>query len=103
MTQLNFGAWLAKRRNDSGLSQRDLAKRCDLSPAYVAALERGTSEPPPLSTCQSLASALAIKWEDVWDISFAARLTKWLKREGFTGISEAKLQEIVRNIKSASK
>jgi transcriptional regulator with XRE-family HTH domain len=100
---MNFGAWLAKRRNDSGLSQRDLAKKCDLSPAYVAALERGTSEPPPLRTCKALASALAISWEDVWDRSFAARLTKWLKREGFSGMSETEVLEIVKNIKSKSK
>jgi transcriptional regulator with XRE-family HTH domain len=100
---MNFGAWLAKRRNDSGLSQRDLAKKCDLSPAYVASLERGTSEPPPLSTCKALARALAISPDELWERSFAARLTKWLKREGFSGMSETEVLEVVKNIKSKSK
>jgi transcriptional regulator with XRE-family HTH domain len=85
------------------LNQRDFARKCDLSPAYVAALERGISEPPPLSTCKVLARALAVSWEEAWDRSFAARLTKWLKHQGFTGISETDLLEIVKKIKSASK
>jgi len=101
--ELTFGVWLAKRRDESGLSQRELAKKCNLSPAYVAALERGTSEPPPLRTCRDLAKGLAIRWEDVWDRSFAGRLRKWLRREGFTGMSDTELLEIIRTIKSASK
>jgi transcriptional regulator with XRE-family HTH domain len=100
---LNFGTWLAKKRNESGMSQRDLAAKCELSPAYVATLERGTSEPPPLSTCKSLARALAISSDELWDRSFAARLTRWLKREGFSGMSETELLEIAKNIKSKSK
>jgi transcriptional regulator with XRE-family HTH domain len=103
VSKLDFGEWLAKRRNDSGLSQRELAKKCDLSPAYVAALERGTSDPPPLRTCKAFARALATNWEDVWDHSFATRLRKWLRREGFSGMSETELLEIVQNIKSISK
>jgi transcriptional regulator with XRE-family HTH domain len=100
---VNFGAWLAKKRNESGMSQRDLATGCGLSPAYIATLERGTSEPPPLSTCKALARALAISPDELWERSFAARLTRWLKREGFSGMSETEVLEIVKNIKSKSK
>ena len=85
------------------MSQRDLATRCGLSPAYVATLERGTSEPPPLSTCKALARALAISPDELWERSFAARLTRWLKREGFSGMSETDLLEIAKNIKFKSK
>jgi len=85
------------------MSQRDLATRCGLSPAYVATLELGTSESPPLSTCKALARALAISPDELWERSFAARLARWLKREGFSGMSETDLLEIAKNIKSKSK
>lgn len=85
------------------MSQRELAKKCALSPAYVAALERGTSEPPPLSTCKALARALGVGWEEVWQWSFVARLRRWLKREGCSGIREADLLDIVERLKQASR
>jgi len=85
------------------MSQRGLATACGLSPAYVATLERGTSEPPPLSTCNSLARALAIAPDELWERSFTARLARWLKREGFPNMSETEILEIVKTIKSKSR
>jgi DNA-binding XRE family transcriptional regulator len=100
---LNFGGWLAERRREAGMSQRQLAKRCALSPAYVAALERSTSDPPPLITCRNLARALDLDCEEVWQRSFAARLKRWLKREGYSAIPEAELLDLVKRIESASR
>jgi DNA-binding XRE family transcriptional regulator len=98
---LNFGGWLAERRREAGMSQRELAKRCALSPAYVAALERSTSDPPPLRTCRNMARALDLNWEEVWQRSFAARLKRWLKREGYSGIPEADFLDLMKKIESA--
>ena len=100
---MNFGTWLAKRRLESGITQRALAKNCGLSPAYVANLERNTSEPPPLQTCKALARALGEDSEEIWNRSFAARLSKWLKREGYVGIPEADLRDLVKKIDSISR
>jgi len=100
---LNLGGWLAERRREAGMSQRELAKRCALSPAYVAALERSTSDPPPLRTCRNMARALGLNWEEVWQRSFAARLKRWLKREGCTNISDDEIFDITRKIGPASR
>ncbi len=100
---LDFGTWLAERRRDADLTLRELAKRTRLSLPYVAALERGTSEPPPLRTCKALARGLGIGWEDVWERSFAARLKRWLKREGCTNISDDEIFDIARKIGPASR
>ncbi len=98
--QLNFGAWLAEQRSLAGMSQRQLAGKSALSPAYVAGLERGRSEPPPLKTCKNLARALGLDWEEAWQRSFAARLKRWLKREGYSGISTDELVDVVKRIES---
>jgi len=98
---LEFGAWLAQRRQQAGVTQRELAKKCAVTAAYIAHLENGTSEPPPLRTCKALARGLGIGWEDVWERSFAARLKRWLKREGYSAIPEAELLDLVKKIESA--
>lgn len=100
---LDFGDWLAARRVEAGMTQRELAKKCVLSPAYFANLERNASEPPPLRTCKALARALGISWDEVWQRAFAARLRRWLKREGFPGISEAELIELTKGIQSVTR
>ena len=82
---------------------RALAKKCGLSPPYVANLERNTSEPPPLKTCKVLARGLGIGWEDVWEHSFAARLKRWLKREGYGSIAEPELLDLLKKIQSANR
>lgn len=102
-TPLNFGASLASWRQNQGMSQRELAKKCGISPAYVAALERNTSEPPPLRTCKVFAHALHIDPEEIWQRSFAARLKRWLEREDYAGIRESDLIDLVKKIDSISR
>jgi transcriptional regulator with XRE-family HTH domain len=97
---LEFGRWLAERRHLAGVTQRQLAKKCGLSAGYLALLERGTSEPPPLETCKRLARALGLSWEEVRQRAFSARLKSWLKKEGYLGVSEARLVEIIAKIES---
>jgi transcriptional regulator with XRE-family HTH domain len=102
-SQLDFGTWLAGRRRKAGITQRDLAKKTGLSAGYLALLERGTSEPPPLKTCKRLAAALGLDWNEVRPVSLATRLKTWLKREGYSGIPEAELLELARRIESAGR
>ncbi len=84
---MDFGSWLAEKRGRAAITQRELAKGCGVTPAYIAHLENGTSEPPPRETCRSLARTLGIRGEEVWQRSSSARLKKWLRREGYTKIS----------------
>ena len=100
---MNFGSWLAQQREQAGKTQREVAGKCGLSPAYVANLERNTSEPPPLETCRSLARVLGIRWEEMWQRAFTARLKRWLKREGYARISESEILDFIRKLESASR
>jgi len=97
---LDFAAWLTRNRERASLTQRDLARKCGVSAAYIAHLESGTSEPPPLKTCKRLAAALGVDSNEVWQHSFAARLKRWLKREGFSSIDEDNISELVKRISS---
>jgi transcriptional regulator with XRE-family HTH domain len=100
---LDFGAWLAEQRHGARMTQRDLANKCGVTPAYIAHLENGASEPPPVKTCKALARALRVGWEEVWQRAFAARLRRWLKREGYGRIPEPELLEIAKRIEAATR
>ena len=100
---MDFGAWLSEQRRKAGLTQRSLAKKCGLTAGYLATLERNTAEPPPLRTCKALARGLGIDWEEMWQRSFAARLKRWLRRQGHSGIPDDELLEIVKRIQFASR
>jgi transcriptional regulator with XRE-family HTH domain len=100
---MEFGPWLAKRRNLAGLTQAQLATKTSLSPSYIARLELGTAEPPPRSTCRALARALGIDFDEIWGQSFAARLRRWLRREGYGSIQEPKLLDLLTQIQSSQR
>lgn len=99
-SRLNFGAWLSEQRRKAGLPQRELAKKSGLTAGYLATLERNTSEAPPLRTCRLLARALGINLEEMWERSLAARLKRWLRRQGHSAIPDDQLLEFVRKIQS---
>lgn len=100
---MDFGSWLDEKRREANLTLRELAKKSGLSLPYVAGLERGTSEAPPLRTCKALARALGMQPDEIWHRAFAARIEKWLKREGFSRISREALLEISKRIEDADK
>lgn len=66
-----IGELIKKYRKDYNLSQRDFAKRCNLSHTYIAALEKNidvrTGKPiaPTLEAVKSIASAMNIDVEDL--------------------------------------
>ena len=95
---MNFADWLMQRRQQANLTLRELAKKSGLSLPYVAALERGTSEAPPLKTCKALARGLGISSDEAWRRSFEARLERWLKRQGYFHVSTEVLVEIAERI-----
>lgn len=100
---MTFGRWLAQRRNHARLTQEQLASKCGLSAPYIARLEAGSVEPPPRATCKALARALRLDFDEVWTRSFAARLKRWLKREGYRSIPEPELLDLLGRIQCANR
>jgi transcriptional regulator with XRE-family HTH domain len=55
--QTTLGTMLRTRREATGLTQKALAQRCQLSPVYISQLEKD-ERTPSLHACQALATAL---------------------------------------------
>ena len=60
-----FGKWLAARRKELGFSQRELAALADISPGYIARLERGYSRSPSLELIRKLSKLLDVPVENI--------------------------------------
>jgi len=97
---VDFGTWLAERRHKAGLTMRELAGKTGLSAPYIATIEGNRSDPPPLKTCKALARGLNIGWQEIWQRSFAARLKRWLRREGFSRISDDEILDVANRLQS---
>ena len=54
------GAKLRRLREERFISQRDLAKRAEVSPTTILHLEKGENPNPRLSTVRKIAEALGI-------------------------------------------
>jgi transcriptional regulator with XRE-family HTH domain len=66
---LSLGAAIAKRREELGLSQRDLALRAELSNATLSFIEKGTTEQPKPSTLSKIATALGMSIDDLYSMA----------------------------------
>jgi transcriptional regulator with XRE-family HTH domain len=84
---MRFGPYLKSLRRRAGLTQLELAQKCGLSDAYVNRLETQMAEPPRRKVCYCLARALGLDGNEVWKEAFIARAERWLKKEGFKGLS----------------
>lgn len=59
----SFGDALRRRRLEAGLSQEELAHRCDLHRTYISMLERGLKS-PSLGVVKRLSGAVGVEaWE----------------------------------------
>lgn len=58
------GQAVARLREAKGLSQVDLAARCDVNPSYVSLLESGTRQPSS-SLALKIAKVLGVKFADI--------------------------------------
>ena len=100
---MDFGHWLAERRREAGLTQRELARKSRLSPGYLALLEAGDADPPPLPTCKRLTQALGLAWESTRQLCVGFRLQAWLRDEGFAKISKEEIDQIARRIDASKR
>jgi transcriptional regulator with XRE-family HTH domain len=85
---MKFGPLLKRCRVGAGLTQKELARRCGLSDAYLNRVENQETDPPTREVCATLARALRVDETNLWRCSFTARLAKWLRKEGFRNTPE---------------
>ena len=95
---MKFGPYLKHRRTEAGLTQKELARRCGLSDAYVNRVENEEADPPTREVCAALARALGTEEKDFWKCSFTARLNRWLRREGFRNPSDSSIAAFFDNL-----
>jgi transcriptional regulator with XRE-family HTH domain len=80
---MKFGQYLKHCRLDASLTQKELARRCGLSDAYINRVENQEADPPTHKVCAALARALGVDEKELWKCAFIARLDRWLMKEGF--------------------
>jgi len=68
---MDFGEWVRKKREETGLSMNLLAKRSGLSEKYIRLLERGERK-PKLETIEKLAQGLGVPF---WEVAKAAGIS----------------------------
>jgi transcriptional regulator with XRE-family HTH domain len=100
---MRFSEYLREIRLGAKLTQDELARRCRLSNAYVNQLETAKAAPPTRKVCKILARALGISENELWKHAFAARLEKWLRKEGFGRISAESISEFYEELAGGSK
>jgi len=93
-----FAATLRRFRETAGLSQRGLAKRCGLTPAYLSLLEAGRRM-PERGTVERIGAALGLGPREMGDLLLAAGYSAGAGSEaamtGPLAAVEALLQEAV--------
>ena len=63
-----FGEAIRRIRRERGLSQKDMAKALNVSPAYLSALENGKRGQPGFDFLQRVAGYLNIIWDEADDL-----------------------------------
>jgi transcriptional regulator with XRE-family HTH domain len=84
---MNFGAYIRRLRHKANLTQDGLARKCELSKAYINQLESTKTDPPTRQVYRILARTLAADENELWKHAFTARLERWLRKEGFKSVS----------------
>ena len=67
-----FGARLRVLRADRGITQKDLAQRLNVSPAYLSALEHGRRGQPGPGLVLEICGHLDLTWDEAEDIKHLA-------------------------------
>ena len=59
---MELGSYLIQIRNERGLSQRDLAEQCGVSPAEISRLESGKRQKPSPTMLRAIADSMVISY-----------------------------------------
>ncbi len=61
--RITLGQYIAKRRQEKGLSLRTAAGRCGMSHTYLASIENGDNSNPTVDMLRGIANGLAVPYE----------------------------------------
>ena len=70
-----FGERVRELRKERGLSQKQMAKKLAISPAYLSALEHGHRGRPSWALIQQIISYFNIIWDEAEELEKLARLS----------------------------
>ena len=93
---MRFGDYLKRIRKRKKITQENLARSLDVSSVYIHQLETGKVDAPSFDRCQQISSILGIKVEEIWSVSRAERLKRFIEKEA---ISEQELEVLTNEEK----
>ena len=93
---MKFGDYLKRIRKRKKITQENLARSLDVSSVYIHQLETGKVDAPSFDRCQQISSILGIKIEEIWSVSRAERLKRFIEKEA---ISEQELEVLTNEEK----
>ncbi len=93
---MRFGDYLKKIRKRKNITQENLARYLEVSNVYIHQLETGKVDAPSFERCQQISSILEVKVEEIWTVSRAERLKRFIKKEA---ISEQELEVLTNEEK----
>lgn len=93
---MRFGDYLKSIRKRKKITQENLARSLDVSSVYIHQLETGKVDAPSFDRCQQISSILEVKIEEIWSVSRAERLKRFIEKED---ISEQELEVLTNEEK----
>ncbi len=93
---MRFGDYLKSIRKRKKITQENLARSLDVSSVYIHQLETGKVDAPSFDRCQQISSILEVKVEEIWSVSRAERLKRFIEKED---ISEQELEVLTNEEK----
>ena len=93
---MRFGDYLKSIRKGKKITQENLARSLDVSSVYIHQLETGKVDAPSFDRCQQISLILEVKVEEIWSVSRAERLKRFIEKEA---ISEQELEVLTNEEK----
>jgi transcriptional regulator with XRE-family HTH domain len=93
---MRFGDYLKSIRKRKKITQENLARSLDVSSVYIHQLETGKVDAPSFDRCQQISLILEVKVEEIWSVSRAERLKRFIEKEA---ISEQELEVLTNEEK----
>ena len=93
---MRFGDYLKSIRKRKKITQENLARSLDVSSVYIHQLETGKVDAPSFDRCQQISSILEVKVDEIWSVSRAERLKRFIEKED---ISEQELEVLTNEEK----
>lgn len=93
---MRFGDYLKSIRKRKKITQENLARSLEVSSVYIHQLETGKVDAPSFDRCRQISSILEVKIEEIWSVSRAERLKRFIEKEA---ISEQELEVLTNEEK----